>query len=285
MSSLSIPEGLKVSNIVSEELNPKHDYLEYLEFSERKIAQITNQVIYRILEEMSNGRTINLIVPLNGGLIFYRYLMQFAKSNFDMSLLNVTFCDEDISGELCFSANPINVETACNIAIDDIWDKGGTGKEIFEALSLFGPVSELDFYAFCRKESSPDTNSGARIANSDTVAVFPDEWLHGWGGMNSGKFKGSDQAAVVTALERTSFLPLIPTGEKPIFNPEDFETIEQYMDLLTQTNLAVNGVIPIEVYEDVLFLERNSDLRTRFNYLLNIHAQYTSVKESIEVEG
>jgi len=287
MSTLDIPYGLEVATLRSEALWPKDNYLEYLEFTEHKINQICQEVLRNIVRGLGNGKKINLIVPLNGGLIFYRKLMMlFQENHFYANAVNVIFCDEDDSNQLQFSGQLQDVDNAYNLAIDDIWDKGGTGSNIITKMREYGRVDYLDYFAFCKKEDSPDENQGARIANQGFIAVFPEKWLHGWGGMNSNKFQGPGQAHI-TALERTSFLPLIPSREKPEFDTTNQEVVDAYIDLLAQTNLAVNNVIPIEVYYDVLFLEENPDLQIRFNYLIKLHNRFlrSDVQETIKVEG
>lgn len=287
MSSLQLPKGLEIAEIKSEKLTPKENFIEYLEFTENKINQICQEVLVNIINALGNNKQVNLIVPLNGGLIFYRKLMMLFEENmFYANAINVVFSDDDTDGSVKFSGDLVDVENAYNLAIDDIWDRGHTGKSIINAMREFGDVSTLNYFAFCKKENSPLVNDGAVIANLESITVFPEEWLHAWGGMNSGKFKSAEQA-YVAALERTSFLPLIPTGEKPEFDPGDPEALEQYIDLLTQSNLSVNGVIPIEVYNDVLFLEQNPDLQVRFDYLTKLHQKYLrlNMPETIEVEG
>lgn len=280
MDTLELPNGLTVAEVKSEKLFTEKNHLEYLEFTQRKLDQITIEVYSNIIEAIGQNRAVNLIVPLNGGLIFYRKLMSLFEENaLYANAINVIFCDEDSSDVLSFSDQPQDVENAYNLVIDDIWDKGGTGSEIIEALREYGSIGTLDYFAFCKKESSPETNNGARVANTNSIATFLDEWLHGWGGMNSGKFATSPDAAMITALERTSFLPLIPTTDNIGFDVNDEESVEKYMDLLTQTNLAVCGILPIEVYYDVLYLEQNPALPARFEYLANIHKRFLKIDE------
>lgn len=279
MDTLTIPDGLEVAKVKSEKLFAEPNFLEYLEFTDRKINQICHEVLHNIIKAVGQGRTVNLIVPLNGGLLFYRKLMElFSNLELSTNALNIIFSDEDENDRLLFSQEPLDVTNAYNIVIDDIWDKGGTGSEIIEELRTFGTVDTLDYFAFCRKESSPTQNNGARLANLDSVTVFEDRWLHNWGGMNSSLFENGPR---VTALERTSFLPLVPLPEylQIRFNTQDPFSVDAYMDLLTQTNLAVNGVIPIDVFNDVLFLEKNPSLITRFDYMTKLHAR---IAQSIE---
>lgn len=282
-----MPQGLEVARIQSEDLQPRENYMEYLAFTEKKINQICEEVLRNIISALGNNRKVNLIVPLNGGLIFYRKLMMLLEENMlYANAINVVFSDDDSDGIVSFSDDLIDVENAYNLAVDDIWDRGHTGETIINALREFGDVNVLEYFAFCKKEDSPLENNGARIANIDSITVFPEKWLHAWGGMNSGKFNSIDSAHV-TALERTSFLPLIPSEGHPEFDPQDPESLEIYLDLLTQTNLAINGVIPIDVYHDVLFLEQNPDLKVRFEYLRKLHKKYlrSDLTETVIAEG
>lgn len=285
---LNIPHGLKPAKVLSERLLAEHNYLEYLEFTERKFNQIVLEVYRAILDAVGKGKKVNLIIPLNGGLLFYRLLMRvFSNNLLFTNAINIIFCDENEADELEFSEDPLDLSESFNLVIDDIWDKGGTGSEIIQALRRYADITELAYYAFCKKESSPESNNGAYIANQRSIVVYPDEWLHGWGGMNSSKFEGVD-GAEVTALERTSFLPLIPSGELE-FNSTDIDAVQEYIDFLTQTNLAINGVVPIETYYDILFLEYNPRLKTRFEYLRNINQEFIrteqTIPESIDVES
>ena len=276
MINLTIPDGLEPAPLISESLEEQDYYREYLDFTEQKINEICLEVRENIDRAVLGGKKVNIVVPLNGGMLFYRKLMQYlAYMNFEQSGVNVIFCDEDESDQLRFSGEPVDVENAYNLVIDDIWDSGDTGKDIIEALRYYGNVTSLDYFAFCKKQTSPVENGGARLANITSVVLFQKRWLHNWGGMNSSLFNDP----TITALERTSFLPLVPLRDELQikFDTTNPVSVEQYEDLLTQTNLAVNGILPIEVFYDILFLEEHRDLAERFAYVNRIHAELVGV--------
>ena len=271
MSILTIPTGLEPAPLISERLEEQDFYRQYLDFTEIKMNEICLEVRENIARAVLEGRKVNLVVPLNGGLLFYRKLMHYLEfMNLPQSGVNVIFCDEDEANILRFSGDPIDLENAYNLVIDDIWDSGGTGKEILDLLKTYGNATTLDYFAFCKKQTSPFENDGARLANIESVVLFQNRWLHNWGGMNSSLFKDPR----ITALERTSFLPLVPLPKdlQIKFDTADQTTVEEYEDLLTQTNLAVNGVLPIEVFYDVLYLEEHKNLAQRFEYVTRLHS-------------
>lgn len=274
ISTNSFPKELKIAQPQDTRpvamLTPE----QFLEFSIRKFNAIVDEVLTDIIRGLGSSKKINLIVPLNGGLIFYFLLM---RKLFDLQFyansINVIFCDEDDTNEIIFSKALVGLEdrdSTFNLVIDDIWDKGRTGTEICEALNL----DQLAYFAFCKKKSSPLANSGAFLANRFSSVTFPDEWLYSWGGMNSGRYNDAE----ITALERMSYLPLIP---KPGVNVavEDMEFLFEYIWILQNTNLYRQGVLSLDEYQAILFLEETPDLKTRFEYLRCLHSRYLSPQE------
>jgi hypothetical protein len=214
---------------------------------EGEVLGFCSQVADRLIE-IAGDKQVELIVPVSGALpltyLALRELRSRELSDEQIGNISIRFVhlheDEDGAEKEVFSKSfPVtgteklssDDEQQVAVIIDDIFDEGNTGRRLrtaLEANSLF--IEEM---YLCRKRAS-EKPDGVNIINWERMPVFPDEWLLGWGGMNSNEayqwWQASDKTdanstyARIDALERLMNYPLAkldPTSG--LGDPERYE--------------------------------------------------------------
>lgn len=251
---LTIPEGLTPLRPLNPDFPEDNDryFREYLKFSTKKFDEICEELASKIGTALEENKNPNIIIPLNGGILFLYFLTEKLKQHsIDLTKISFIFAFKDSSGKTVLPKKSISRFDSAIFLIDDIWDTGNTGEDIFKQAKLQIPtLKNLYCYAFSKKVSSPRNKGEAVLRNQKTIINFPDQWICSGFGMNSGLFK---KDPLINALERTSFLPLAIEADR--IKSED---IKDYYNLLTLTNLATNLIIPAELVNLIEELENQN---------------------------
>jgi hypoxanthine-guanine phosphoribosyltransferase len=241
----------------------------------------TDRIVYKIL---NCNKYQEIIIPSQGSLYIYYKVMERLKAA-DMSVFKrVIFRfavkhGKDKNNYPIYKLNELNTTLPKDrevFIIDDIYDKGHSSNAIFDALNDERSADEklecLDVYSLSRKRSVPNQINNTRLADlgEGTMLVYPDKWLMGTFGMNSGLFDYTNNFEyidlLIDTLERLNNFPIALIDFKKIFTREEKKI---YLDILY--HYCDKNIDKTQIYELLLKANAINDPDNKKRFLVEFH--------------
>lgn len=212
---------------------------------EKRAHQSEDYVLNEMAEYLGNPLNqgnIEIPILLDGSLVFFINLLNKIKVNpyleQFLNRINFRYVFKTGNGGMTTLCPVEGDENTVRFPIDDIWDTGLTAGL---PLAIQLGMHKIKFYTYSRKVSSPtivsneDFENAAEIATpDDQLAIFDDEWIYTYGGMNSSKFKNDPE---VNMFERMCSIPLMELNNGSF----DIDNRDEYLKLLKSLRVRRNG--------------------------------------------
>ena len=179
--------------------------IEGFEDRQKVINRMNAIVESAVMAYSANPDTSAIVVPLDGGLVFYYLFMKkCAGVGIDLNSINIIFAAKSTKS---FKMSAINESIRQFIIIDDIADtlKTTYDKLIQQLKRYHHSEIVVELIAFTKKIHTPKYEGNFE----DTMLLHTNEWILCSLGMNSGLFD-DDPTSI---LERVTLIPLLRDGE------------------------------------------------------------------------
>ncbi len=269
IAKLKLPEGTEFV----EGINPEQIKNTVSIFTERIVEKILN-----------TQKSQEIIIPSQGSLYIYYQIIVRLK-NIDPSVFNrITFRFAVKNG---YDENQKPIYELTNkdkdlpedretFIVDDIYDSGESSNSILRALnkehSEIQKLGSLDVYALSKKQSVPNQRGNTKLVDlgEEAMMIYPDKWLMGTFGMNSGLFDftktGIYMDLLIDTMERFCNIPIALTKFGKVFTKEEKEI---YLNILY--NYSDNDIDKTHMYQLLLSANSIAEAENKKKYLLNFH--------------
>jgi len=265
---LTVPEGFAVV-----------PGMEDVDILMRQFAQGTLQTL------LSSDHVPTLLVPLNGGIVPLRYLLEEAKNTnpplFDQILNNVRFLHTQKNGDvaICEALFEGSLPNNTNlVVIEDIIDSGGTIESIRRR---YPNQTQLTVLAPTSKPGSLDrARTRTPEVTIEATQEIPDEWVLSGAGMDDGKKYPGEQYINVAKL--AAYQRLCRTG----YYLEDGATAVSFEDQLAFFKSALLPWVQDspELLEMMIELELNKQQHDNSSFQMGAHYLQNNVNSLVTTQ-